>query len=130
MNDWTLYDYVDRRGDNIILKWMQSLQVPDRARLKAKMDMLRKNGPDLPTGLLSDTRISNIKKIRVNGRVALRPMLCRGPIWMDKEFTFLLGATERDGKLSPIDAPEIADRHRAKVRSAPSERRVIHDRNS
>jgi hypothetical protein len=50
--------------------------------------------------------------MRVNGQVALRPMLCRGPFAMGSEFTFLFGAGERDRKYVPLDAPKQADKNR------------------
>lgn len=124
---WDIYDYRDQRGKDIIDDWMQGLQKKDRARLQAKIDLLHNNGPDLPTGLLSDTPSRNIKKIRVKGDVALRPLLCRGPVDMDAEYTLLYGATERDWKLVPQNAIEVAEGRRQDVINEPLKRRVKRD---
>lgn len=77
---WKLYDYVDYKGFNEIKNWTLGLEKTDRARLNAKLDLLEQHGDDLPPKLLSNTRHRNIKKLRITGRVTLRPMLCRGPI--------------------------------------------------
>jgi hypothetical protein len=124
---WDIYDYLDHRGKNVIAEWMDGLQKKDRARLQAKIDLVHINGPDLPTGLLSDTSSRNIKKIRVNGDVALRPMLCRGPLNMDREYTLLCGAIEKDRELVPKNAVEMAEGRREEVIAEPAKRRVKRD---
>ncbi len=125
---WDIYDYADHRGKNLIKEWIQTLQRKDRARLMAKLDLLHTNGPELPQGLLSDTPSRHIKKIRVNGDVALRLLLCRGPVSMEaKEYTLLLGATERDRKFVPPKAIAIAEEHREFVIKEPLKRRVKHE---
>ena len=122
---WDIYDYIDDRNKSVIEGWMHELQKPDRARLMAKLDLLHANGPDLPTGLLSDTDSKHIKKIRVNGRVALRPLLCRGPVNMQgREYTLLCGAIERDRKFIPSNAIAIAEERRELVIKEPLKRRV------
>ena len=84
---WVLYDYLDDKGINEIKAWTQKLQKKERAKLNAKLDMLEKHGSDLPPGLLSDTKFSHIKEIVIKGQVAVRLMVCRGPIDNNKEFT-------------------------------------------
>ena len=103
---YKLYDFVDGKGINQIKKWTQGLQKRDRVRLNRKLDLLEQSGKDLPPGLLSDTDSSKIKKLRITGRKVptLRPMLCRGPINVETEFTILQGAIEQDRKLVPSDA--------------------------
>jgi len=51
----------------------------------------------------------------------MRPMLCRGPIDNEAEYTFLLGATEKDWKL-PTGAKEQADKRRTIVINDPARR--------
>ncbi len=122
---WDIYDYCDHRGVNIIEDWLTSLQVPERARLLRKLDALRKNGPNLSTDLLSDTPSPHIKKIRLNGRVAPRLLLCRGPVNMDsREYTLLFGCTERDRKFAPPNTIERAKENREFVIADPLRRRV------
>lgn len=96
-----VYDIVMHDGANPFMEWARRRQKPERAKLDQKLDMLEMYGADLSVGLLSDTSHPHIKKIRINGRVALRPLLCRGPTDMQGEFTLLVGCVERDRKLPP-----------------------------
>jgi hypothetical protein len=124
-DEWAVYDYVDHRDKNLIEKWLEGLQVPERARMLRKLDALRKNGPDLSSELLSDTPYPHIKKMRLNGRVAPRLLLCRGPVNMGaQEFTLLFGCTERDRKFVPSTALATAEEHRQYVIADPQKRRT------
>ena len=98
-----LYDYIDEQGRNLFKDWTRGLQKHELTKLNQKLDMLERNGADLSTGLLSDTPSPCIKKIRINGPVACRPLLCRGPIDMQHEFTLLVGAFEKDRRLPKVD---------------------------
>jgi hypothetical protein len=112
---WELYDYVNARGANEIKQWTQSLQKTERTKLNQKLDMLRKTGPGLAPNLLAGPISENIYKLRVKGRVQLRPMLCKGPVSNGREFTLLLGAFEVGNVLDPQDAPERAETNRAAI---------------
>jgi hypothetical protein len=127
--EWNIYDYVDHRAKNVIADWLKNdLQVPERARMQRKLDALRDNGPELSTDLLSDTPSPHIKKIRLNGRVAPRLLLCRGPVDMSaQEFTLLFGCTERDRKFVPPTAIATAEENRKFVIADPLHRRIEHD---
>jgi len=141
---WVLYDYLDDKGINEIKAWTQKLQKKERAKLNAKLDMLEKHGSDLPPGLLSDTKFSHIKEIVIKGQVAVRLMVCRGPIDNNKEFTLLFGAIEKDRKYIPRDALQQAETRRQKIIKAqkkwkevikgreivktPNSRRCLHER--
>lgn len=103
------------------------METAERAKLNLKLDLLRLNGADLSPELLSDTNVSTIKKLRVNGRVAVRLMLCRGPIHVHDEFTLLMGAIEKDRKLIPANAVEVAEERRLVV-IANTLRRIEHVR--
>jgi hypothetical protein len=127
MTEWKLYDYVDNRGINDFERWSLGLQSSDRARLSQKLGMLQKLGPDLPPQLLAGPIKGNIYKMRINGRVALRPLLCKGPINNDAEFTLLMGATERDRQWQPRNAPATAVVRRTEI-VADSARRCNHVR--
>jgi hypothetical protein len=109
-------------GLNRFKEWMLTLQKPDLARLSRKLRALEDNGPYLGPKLLAGPikHHANIYKIIVNGRVALRPLLCRGPIDMEREFTLLNGAVERDRRFVPANAPEVAEERRQEVITDPS----------
>jgi hypothetical protein len=128
MGRWKLYDYVDERGVNSFEEWSNRLEKKELARLNSKLDMLRTE-PALPPQLLAGPLEGvPIYKLRINGRVALRPMLCKGPVDKDGEFTLLLGAVERDGKLVPGNAVSQAESRRQKVIANPRQRRCAHER--
>lgn len=124
---WAIYDYYDHRDKNTIQEWLGSLQVPERARITRKLDALRDNGPNLSSELLSDTTSPHIKKIRLNGRVAPRLLLCRGPVNMAaQEFTLVFGCTERDKRFVPSNAIARAEENREYVIADPMRRRKPH----
>lgn len=122
-----LFDYVNGRGENLILEWTKDLQKTDRAKLNAKLDALEALGDDLLPEVLTGTGTAGIFKLRVKGNVQLRPMLCRGPINVGEEYTLLIGAKEVGGKLTPRDADAIAGQRRDEVRGDPA-RRKSHER--
>jgi len=112
---WLLYDYIDEHGANIIAEWIRRLQAPQRKKLQAKLNLLMQSGPDLPPQLLAGPVFDHIYKLKVQGNVKLRPMLCKGPLNNDKEFTMLIGAIEKDYKLDPANAAEVAAKNRLAI---------------
>jgi len=126
---YNLFDYVDFKG-NSIKKWTLSLLRSDQIKFRQKLDMLKIAGSDLPPKLLSRTNSAHIMKLRFigKGKVQLRPMLCKGPIDNDKEFTLLLGAQEKGFKLDPPNADHEAEKLRQQVIADPKARRCVHER--
>lgn len=126
---YTIWDYVDENGVNTIKEWVRTLG-PDRPKLEAKLNMLRTAGADLAPRLLSRTRSPHILKLRFFGKskVPWRPMLCKGPINADSEFTLLLGAYEKGMRLVPPEADRDAEQLRRKVITDPANRRRLHER--
>lgn len=125
---WTIYDYRDARGINVIREWLEGLQKPDRIRMVKRIDLLQMNGNELCPGLAGPLNESkHLYKIKVNGNVAARLLLCKGPIEMETEYTLLYGAFERDDKL-PEGAIERAEQNRTEVISDPRGRRCQHER--
>lgn len=129
MAEWKIYDYLDNRGVNDFASWSRTLETRDRAKLSQKLRMLEKVGSGLPPGLLAGPikGYAHIYKMRINGQVALRPLLCKGPIHNDEEFTLLKGASEKDRKLVPLGAPDIAVTRREEILKD-SKRRCDHAR--
>lgn len=125
---WKLHNYVDDRGVNDFQSWSQGLQKPDLARLNRKLKMLEDNGPNLGPELLAGPirGYAHIYKMKINGRVALRPLLCKGPISNETEFTLLIGAFEVGSKWDPSSAPSDAVERRERVRDDPKNRRCDH----
>jgi hypothetical protein len=128
MANFKLFDYVDNRGVNDFKEWSKGLEKKDLAKLNSKLDSLQKE-PSLPPQLLAGPLGGlPIYKLRINGNVALRPMLCKGPVNMGEEFTLLFGAEEKDRKLIPADAVKRADDRRQEVVQNPTQRRCPHER--
>lgn len=123
-----LFDYYALSGENEFKAWTQGLQKPQRAKLNAKLDMLKNNGDALFPLLLTGTDTPGILKLRVKGKVQLRPMLCKGPVDINGEYTLLLGAIEVGGKLIPDKADELANGFKATVIASPATRRKNHER--
>ena len=124
---YALFDYLTNKGINDFKIWTEKLQKTQRAKLNAKLDMLKQKGPELFPHILTGTNTAGIQKLRVSGNVQLRPMLCKGPIDIEKEFTLLKGAIEKQGKLQPKKADQIAsDRKKDVIKD--KTRRTKHER--
>lgn len=124
-----LFDYCDGRG-NDIARATRGLQKKERAKLARKFVALETHGqdelyPGLVSGPLRGAR--HIYEIKINGPVAVRPLLCKGPQNMNQEYTILIIAQERDNQLVPSDAPQIAENRRQEIITNP-QRRVRHER--
>ena len=124
MTTWELYDYLTASGDNDFKGWSKDLQKPDLARLNRKLKMLEDNGPNLGPGLLAGPikGYAHIYKLKMTSSVALRPLLCKGPIDNDKEFTLLKGAFEIGSAWEPPNARADAVNRREIVKNSPSRR--------
>src|SRR6266853_6050894 len=118
---WRIYEFITERGQSVIGEWLieKKISERDRGQLVLKMDLLARNGPDLPPRLLAGpikskrnpSMQSHIYKLIVHGEKMLRPMRCKGPLEMGEEFTFLLGAIEVNFKLDE-DAEDLNDEDR------------------
>lgn len=123
-----LFDYCNSAGGNEFKAWTQALQLVQRGKLNAKLDMLEMLGDGLLPVTLTGTDTPGILKLRIKGNVQLRPMLCKGPVDVDEEFSLLVGAIEVDSKLKPLNADVIADGRKKEIRRYPDNRRVKHER--
>lgn len=80
-------------------EWSDKLQNTQKAKLHMKLDILSRVGEELRPTTLTDTNVPGIFKIRVQGNVKLRPLLCRN---LDGSgYVFLVGAKEVGGELKP-----------------------------
>jgi hypothetical protein len=124
---WTLYDYVDAQGFNDFAAWSRGLQKPELAKLNRRLKLLEDNGPALAPQILAGPikGYPHIYKLRMNGRIAVRPLLCKGPVNNDAEFTLLKGALEVGNNWVPSSAPGEAVTRRGQVLASPK-RRTLH----
>jgi hypothetical protein len=128
-----IYEWLDSAGKGVITDWPK-LQERQRAKLESKLPMLREAEVDvaghvnLPPNLLAGPGVygqHEIYKMKIHGNVALRPMLCLGPIDRDREWTFLARAVEKDRVLIPEDAANDAETHRKEIIANPRRRRLL-----
>ena len=116
---WQIFEYLDDRGRSVIGAWLVEKNISDRDRgqLVQKMDLLHRVGPELPPRLLAGPikskrnrkMQSHVYKLIIHGEKMLRPMLCKGPIAMEAEYTMLHGAIEVNFELD-TDADEAEQR--------------------
>ncbi len=127
---YNLWDFLDRRGQNIIAGWTRTRSTIDRARVNAKLDMLVRTTFEnaIKSKLLHGPvmKQKHIYKLRVHGQTAMRPLLCRGPISNLTEYSLLFGTEERNSKL-PQGAAEEAEQNRQAI-IADTARRGTHVR--
>ena len=109
-------------------EWCEQLQKPDLARMNQRIDLLAEKGKDFCPGLAGPLHGSpHLYKVKINGSVAARLLLCKGPISMETEYTLLLGAFERDEEL-PEGTLETAESYRQVIILNPRNRRGPHER--
>lgn len=128
---YKLYDYVSKSGRNEFKKWSQKLDTLQLAKLNEKLDDLEDKGTLLDKQILSESGEPHIKKLRFQGKVAMRPLLCEGPTRDDnnqynREFTLLCGAIEKDRKL-PKNILKIAKKRREELEKNHKKRRCEHE---
>jgi hypothetical protein len=121
---YNLFDYVTAAGKNDFDKWQLGLQPQQRGQLRAKLDMLALQG-DL-AGVLIPAN-GNIKKLRINGNVAVRPRVCAGPLHAN-EYSLLLGVAKKDMTESPANADGVAKMRRKEILDFGEIRRTPHVR--
>ena len=114
MIEYGLWCFLDERGRNVIIEWAREdkLTTRDRAALNNKTKRLAQMDYDLAvkTKLLAGPIHGHVYKLVIHGDIMLRPMLCRGPISNETEYTFLLGAAETGGKLPSGSKEKAAER--------------------
>ena len=124
---WNVYEFLVRPKVGVIELWLKQARIQKRAKalLNQKLDLLEQMGPDLPPDLLAGPIEGHIYKLRIRAqRVQLRPLLCRGPLHNNDEFTLLYGATERDNELVPTNVVQRAEENRQDILAEPQRRRL------
>lgn len=117
---WTFRDYKDESEKNVIVEWVAEVEPPKKrnkmiARWDANLEHLQNlEQPLWPrdwfTGLNGFPGIFEMKFTVQNTQ--WRPLGFFGP--NRYEFTFLIGAIERNDRFIPTDAPASALRRKAK----------------
>ena len=123
-----LFDYVDPAGRDGFRQWSERQEKRQLGQLNLKLDMLQQYGDDVGSNVLMRMSATIFKLKAKTKQVQLRPMICKGPINDDAEFTLLIGAVEVQWQLQPADAVERAEERRLEVIANPQERRRPHER--
>lgn len=123
-----IYDYHDEHGGNVIQPWIDSLQVKERAKLNEMLDKLQMHGDALRPQMMTGTSEPGISKLRIHGKVQLRPLLCCGPVHIKLEFTLLCGAKEVGGVLVPKGVEGVAATRKLVVKANHEKRRKLNAR--
>lgn len=124
---WILYDYLDEDGSNPIKIWTGRLEKRQRIKFNQKLDMLEQYGPELPPQLLAGPVFDHVYKLKIQGNPKLRPLICKGPIDNESEYTLLVGAKEIQWQMDPSDAEQQAANNRQAIIDNPL-RRCRHER--
>ncbi|SRR5258708_6024256 len=114
MAAWTIFDYVDDHDNNVIRAWIDSLPPKAQARIDAIIAYLQITEV-WPGQYISDRKdCDKVYELRIaSGGVQYRPLGFYGP--QRREFTILMGAVEKGGKLEPRDFCTVATRLRGIV---------------
>ena len=112
---WKLFDAIDSNKVSNIVTWIvrEKLGRREVGALNQKLDMLEQNGTELAPKLLAGPikskknpkMVSHVYKLKIQAGRMLRPMLCKGPVNVELEFTMLLGAIEK-GDVLDTDAKD------------------------
>ena len=119
---YKLFEFLTDRGRAVIHEWVKDerLSARDRAALNIRFKRIRQVDFDLANGtLISGPIFKHVYKCVIHATVMLRPMLCRGPMKIEDEYTLLLGAIERNKKL-PEGTKERAEENREALISYPT----------
>ena len=137
---WEVWEFLDERNHSIVRAWLEREHVSREqvAALRAKLDLLRRSGPEMAPGLIfgpikkqgsARKKIDGIYKLKFKGNKGwkqLRPFMCYGPFPNDQNvITILLGAVEKDGQLEPPDYLDRANKNREILINDPTRRRVL-----
>jgi hypothetical protein len=129
---WTFRDFTDDSGQNVIAEWTASIR-PERKRMKmlARWDAHLEHIQNIEQASWPSEWFTELRghpqifemKFTVNN-IQWRPLGYFGPA--RHEFTFLIGAIERNDRFEPTDAPRSADARRLIVEHDPK-RAIEHE---
>ena len=103
----SVWETTENNGDLVISDWDIPSEIA--GKLESRLHLLRRAEVDaagkvnLPHGALAGPNIYGQKwiyKLKVNGKQALRPMVCLGPSNKEREWTALARAREQDNDTS------------------------------
>jgi len=111
MAGWTIFDYLAENGQNEIRAWIDSLPKKAQVKIDTILRHLEATPVWSPQYISDREDCDGIYELRiVSGGVQYRPLGYFGP--QRREFTLLMGAIEKGGRLEPRDFCDVAQRRR------------------
>jgi hypothetical protein len=130
-----VYEAVEDNGEGALTDWeyfkTQEAQIDRKLHMLQQVEVNSKTGKaECPQDVLAGPGVYNQKfiyKLQTRGNVALRPMVCLGPVTRDAEWTVLTRAIEKQWKLIPKDAADRAELRRQEIVAKRRDRFLILD---
>lgn len=122
------WEWMDARGRDGAISGLR-LDPTEQARIDERLDRIRRleslKHPD--TALYIHPLDHELKKLKIRGKVALRPILVLGPFDKDHEVTLLFMTVERNRKMTPPRkvATQTARKRLKEVLDDPSRRKKL-----
>ncbi len=114
MGCWTILDYITARGENDIRDWIAHQPKKAQAKIDTILRYLGITRIWPPQYVSALTNCEGILEVKiVSSGVQYRPLGYYGHA--PREFTLLVGAVEKGGKLKPRNACTIAQNRRREV---------------
>lgn len=107
MRYWNFRVFKTERGIDVFGKWIDELPIKARVKITTRIKYLEATEHWKRPAFDKLAGYENLYEIRVVFGVQYRIIGCYGP--SRKEFTFLIGAIEKDDKLEPREALKIAE---------------------
>lgn len=124
---WTVKDFVNEGGTNVIHEWLHKLSKGARSRINNRLDLMRKLPQlQMPYARVRVAEGDGLIEIRVKAeKVQHRPLAFYGPYQGD--VTLLVGAIEKNDRLMPPDACATALRRKRQAQTDPARFTCDHD---
>lgn len=112
MKHWIIKVFTTEGGTNVIKKWLKGLPVGAQVEIEARLRYLETQQLwGRPYSAKRKGAYNDIHEVIIRwNKNQYRPLGFFGP--NQKEFTLLVGAQEKDSKLDPISADDIAEKRR------------------
>ncbi len=109
--NWTFKVFISSRGEDVFKKWLNTLSVKARAKIKTRIKYLEIEKTWKKQYFKKLSGYTDLYEIRiVFNNIQYRPIGCYGP--KDGEFTILIGAIKKGRKFKPKDALNTANERR------------------
>jgi hypothetical protein len=113
MGTWEIFDYVEADGTNAIRVWIDSLPTAAQVKIDTIIRYLEATQVWPPQYISALKDCAEIYELRiVSAGVQYRPLGYFGPGPGRYQFTLLMGAIEKGGKLEPREFCKVATRRR------------------